>query len=79
MRSTPLRILAGLAVLVAVIGIILVVLVSYTDLGRRPWQPLGIVLVGAGAVGLLILTVAQAIRTEDREARPPRRSGRRRR
>jgi hypothetical protein len=78
MRSISIRIVAGVAAIVAVIGIVVVALVSYADLDRRPWLPLGIVLVAAGAVGLLIATTMQAMRTEDKEAHRTRGTGRRR-
>jgi uncharacterized integral membrane protein len=72
MRSTVVRSLAGIAATIAVLGIVMVALVHYSDLGRRPWLPLGIVLVAAGAVGALIVTTIQAMRTEDLQAHTPR-------
>ncbi len=61
----------GLAVVVALVALggIIVLAVVYSDgLDRRPWLPLGIGLVAFDAVGAVIMTVMQAMRTEDRSA-----------
>jgi hypothetical protein len=67
--STPqFRMLWTAIAAVAVIGIVLVASVGAGDLGKRPWLPLGIVVVAAGAVGLVIMTTMAAKRSEDRLA-----------
>jgi hypothetical protein len=57
---------------ITLVGMTLVVLVYYRELSPVPWRPLGIATLAFGAVGVVVMTVVQAVRTEDREAHPPR-------
>jgi hypothetical protein len=62
-------VIAVVAAAVAVCGVVLLATISYGDVGRRPWLPIGVALVAAGGVGLLISAMMWAMWTEDRTAR----------
>jgi hypothetical protein len=68
MSTLQFRMLGAAILTVAVVGVVLLATVGAGDLGRRPWLPVGIVVVAAGAVGLVIMTTMAAKRTEDRSA-----------
>jgi uncharacterized membrane protein len=69
MRSSKMRMLIGLVAVVAVLGLVILGAIHYGDVGRRPWLPIGIALIAAGAVGAVVLTTIAAMRTEDAMAR----------
>jgi len=68
MRTSQFRMLGAAAIALAVVGLILLASIGAGDLDRRPWLPIAIVVVAAGAVGLVIMTTMAAKRTEDRMA-----------
>jgi hypothetical protein len=69
MHSSKMRMLIGLVVVLAVGGVVLLGAIHYGDVGRRPWLPIGIAVMAAGAVGALVLTTIAAMRTENVMAR----------
>jgi len=66
MSTWKFRMLVAAIVTVVVVGFLMLASVGAGDLSRRPWLPIGIVVVAAGAVGLVVMCTMAAIRSENR-------------
>ncbi len=55
------RVIVGAVTLVVTLGLMCIISVTYWGASERPWEPLGIILVGFGAIGAGTCTLIMAV------------------